>query len=712
MSGYERRKQRAAQQQRQQAQEGRELGDLPPIADPKRRRACAKSFRRHCETYHNATFALKWSKDHLRVIGQIEDAVLGGGLFATAMPRGSGKTSLAEVACEWAMINGYHSFVALIGSDEGAAAEMLESIKVELEINDLLADDYPEVCGPIRALEGIANRCRGQCYQGERTRIEWTAGSIVLPSLKPKGWLEDKAHRDFVRKDGWSLASGAILKVAGLTGGIRGMKHKRADGSSVRPTLVVPDDPQTDASARSPSQCATRERILAGAVLGLAGPGKKISGIMPCTVIAQGDMADSILDRDKHPEWNGTRTKMVYSFPTNEKLWDEYARLRAEGLKSEKGTAEATKFYRKNRREMDAGAVVAWPQRYNHDEISAIQHAMNLKLRDERAFFSEYQNEPIADADSRPDDLTPDQIMAKLNRHPRGTAPASVDRITAFLDVQKSLLYYTVVGWESGFGGNLLAYGTWPDQKRAYFTLRDAKNTIADVVKAPDLEGQIYAALEALTTELLGREWPRDDGVALKIERCLIDANWGESTEIIYKFVRRSQFSAVLTPSHGKYIGASTNPMRDWAKREGERVGLNWRLRNTDGRRSVRSVIFDANYWKSFLANRLAVPAGSRSSFSLYGDRSEAHRLIAEHICSEYRVRVEAKGSGRQVDEWKSRPNWPDNHWWDCLVGSAVAASMQGVALDEATVPAVAKPKRVSFAEMQRNKRQPPQAGA
>ncbi len=71
-----------------------------------------------------------------------------------------------------------------------------------------------------------------------------------------------------------SKASAAIIKVAGITGRIRGMKFKRSDGMTVRPSLVVLDDPQTDESARSLSQCATREGILAGAVLGLAGPGK------------------------------------------------------------------------------------------------------------------------------------------------------------------------------------------------------------------------------------------------------------------------------------------------------------------------------------------------------------------------------------------------------------------------------------------------------
>jgi len=46
------------------------------------------------------------------------------------------------------------------------------------------------------------------------------------------------------------------------------MKYKQAEGKSARPTLVVIDDPQTDQSARSLSQCARRGSILAGAILG------------------------------------------------------------------------------------------------------------------------------------------------------------------------------------------------------------------------------------------------------------------------------------------------------------------------------------------------------------------------------------------------------------------------------------------------------------
>ena len=248
------------------------------------------------------------------------------------------------------MLNGHREFVCLIGSDEGHAMDMLDSIKTELDGNDLLLEDFPEVVYPIQCLDGIANRCNGQLYQGQRTHIGWTAKEIVLPTMPG------------------SMASGAIIKVAGITGRIRGMKYKRTDGQTVRPSLVVLDDPQTDESARSLSQCATRESILAGAVLGLAGPGKKISGIMPCTVIRPGDMADNILGRDKHPEWNGERTKMVYRFPTNEKLWQRYGEIRAESLRQHGDIRLATEFYRRESGGDGRRRQVAWPERFNHDE--------------------------------------------------------------------------------------------------------------------------------------------------------------------------------------------------------------------------------------------------------------------------------------------------------------------------------------------------------
>jgi len=593
-------------------------------------------------------------------------------------------TTICECACIWAVLYGHRDFVCLIGSDEGHATDMLESIKMELDGSDFLLEDFPEVVYPIQCLDGIANRCSGQLYKGERTHIGWTAKEIVLPTISG------------------STASGAIIKVAGITGRIRGMKYKRADGKTVRPSLVVLDDPQTDESSRSLSQCATRESILAGAVLGLAGPGNKISGIMPCTVIRPGDMADNILSRDKHPEWNGERTKMVYSFPTNDALWQRYAEIRAESMRKGNAGDEATQFYSQNRVVMDEGAVIAWPERFNHDELSAIQHAMNLKLQDEAAFYAEYQNEPLAEDTADTDELDADEIAAKVNRLARGAVPIGCEHLTMFIDVQATLLFFVIAAWQDDFTGFVIDYGTYPDQKRAYFTLRDARVTLSAVTENAGLEGSIYAGLDALTGSYLGREWQRDDGTPLRIERCLVDANWGSSTDVVYQFCRQSAFPNAVMPSHGRFVGASSIPFSEYKRKPGERVGLNWRITNVQGKRAVRHVLFDTNYWKSFIHARIAMPMGDRGCLSLFGDRPEQHRLFAEHISAEYRVRTE--GRGRVVDEWKQRADHPDNHWFDCLVGCAVAASMQGAVLLGTDGLAPAKRERVSFAKMQKSK--------
>jgi hypothetical protein len=557
--------------------------------------------------------------------------------------------------------------------------DMLESIKTELDANELLLADYPEVCHPIQALDGIANRCAGQLCRGERTHIGWTAKYVVLPTLRLAAWLGDEMLREFVRDDGRSLASGAIVKVAGITGRIRGMKFKRPDGKSVRPSLVVLDDPQTDESARSVSQCRQRESILAGAVLGLAGPGHKISGIMPCTVIRPGDMADCILDRDKHPQWQGERTKMVYAFPVDTKLWDRYAELRAEGLRKEDGGAAATEFYGQHREAMDAGAIIAWPERFNHDELSAVQHAMNLKLQDEGAFFAEYQNEPLPEEVTDDEELTADQIAAKTNGLQRCLVPLGCQHLTMFVDVQQKLLFYVVCAWTDEFTGAVIDYGAYPDPQRAYFTLRDVTRTLTDAAPGTGLEGAVYAGLQALTEKCLAREWPREDGAAVRIDRCLIDANWGSSTDVVYQFCRQSQHAAMLMPSHGRFVGAASLPFSDYKRRPGDRLGLNWRVPSVAGKRAVRHVSFDTNFWKSFVHARLAVALGDKGCLSLFGNAPDRHRLLAAHLTAEYRVRTE--GRGRTVDEWKARPGQPDNHWFDGLVGCAVAASMQGALL-------------------------------
>jgi hypothetical protein len=679
---YEELKRRQAERNAEMVRTAQDIGEMPPVKDPDRKARASKDFRFFCETYFPEVFYLSWSADHLRVIEKIERAVLTGGLFALAMPRGSGKTVLCQAAVIWSALIGASPFICLVAASAERARDLLENIKTWLETNERLHEDFLEVTYPVRCLERITNRQKGQRYKDQPTRIDWTSDKVVLPTIEG------------------SKASGVVISSSGMKGSdIRGQNHARPDGSVVRPQLVLVDDPQTTESAWSPSQSQRREAILAGDVLGMAGPGKKIAGLMCCTVIRPGDMADNILDREKHPEWQGERTKLVYAFPTNEKLWARYAEIRADSLRNDGDASEATEFYRANRETMDAGAEVAWPQRHNEDELSAIQHAMNLKLRDEVAFYAEYQNEPLPTVDGE-EMLAAEQIAGKLNGYVRGTIPGSCHHLTMFIDVQAKLLFWMLCAWESDFTGYIIDYGAWPEQKRQYFTLRDARNTLARVAPNAGLEGQVYAGLEALTSVHLPRMYRREDGGEMKIDRCLIDANWGQSTDVVYQFCRQSPFAGIVLPSHGKYVGASSIPFAEYKRKRGDRIGHHWRIPCITGKRQTRHVLIDTNYWKTFTLARLAVAMGDLGCLSLYGRDEKAHRLLAEHLTSEYRVRTAAQG--RVVDEWKLHATRPDNHWLDCLVGCAVAASIQGAVLF-GTDPRemVAKP-RMKLSEMQR----------
>ena len=314
-----------------------------------------------------------------------------------------------------------------------------------------------------------------------------------------------------------------------------------------------------------------------------------------------------------------------------------------------------------------------------------LQHAMNLKFQDEAAFMSEYQNDPLPDDTADDSLLSVDEICAKINGLARRRVPLKCDRLTMFVDVQKALLFYVVIAWAEDFTGAVIDYGSWPDQHRHEYSLADANPSIQTLFPKAGFEGALYAALSALTDECLGREWEREDGAVLKIERALVDANWGQSTDVVYQFCRQSSHAGVILPSHGRYVGASSKPMTEYRKQQGDRLGFNWMIPNVAGKRAIRHVIYDTNYWKSFIHARLAVPVGDKGSLTLYGRIPGAHQLFAEHLTAEYRVKTQ--GRGRTVDEWKLKPQSHDNHFLDCVAGCAVCGSMLGASLPE-TLPA------------------------
>ncbi|MCC7409971.1 MAG: phage terminase large subunit family protein [Phycisphaeraceae bacterium] len=663
---YAEARRKQAERNRAATKAGQDIHPIPEIEDWERRCRCAESFREFCETYYPAAFHRDWSDDHLRVIDRIERAVRSGGLFAFAMPRGSGKTTLARCSALWAILYGYRPFVCLIGAADDRAKELLIPIKKHIVENPLLLADFPESVHPLRCLENSSKRQLQQHIQGRLTHVHWGQEKLVFPTIE-----EDHLPRT-LREQGLDLSpsAGSIITTTSLDANMRGQQHTRVDGSVIRPSLVLLDDPQTRQSAASPTQTRRRMELLNGDVLGMAGPGEQIAAVLTCTKIYDGDLADQVLDREKNPEWDGECTKLVYAFPTNDKLWEEYANIRRTG-----GHAAATAFYRRHREVMDAGAKVAWPARYDHKtEASAVQHAMNLRLKvGLEAFASEYQNEPVLEQ-LNDQVLTLEQVCQKVNGHPRRQIPISCTKLTMFIDVHDRLLFYCVCAWEEGFTGYVVDYGALPDQRRPVFTLATAPRTLARAFPGTGADGAIHAGLEKLVSTYVGREWQRGDGL-MKIDRLLVDMGYKPG---IVADVKRKVGGSAMVLAKGVGVRASRKPLSTYTHHPGEVHGHFWYIPNVRKTGEYPHVLVDVNYWKSFIHAGLATAEGDRGCISLFGHSGDEHELFAEHVAHS-ETWVEVQGLGRVVHEWSPRPTRPDNHWFDCLVGCAAAASMAGV---------------------------------
>lgn len=670
-----------------------DIGDIPPCKNPERRAACLANHALFCKTYFPQMFDMEWSKDHLRILPKTEVIVDAGGKKAIAMPRGSGKTVICLTTVLRAQLSGKHPFAFYIGATKKKQEEGMLWFKTVLLTNDLLLEDFPEVCYPIRRMNGEPRRCLGQTSNGVNTKIKWSPDKIFFPIIEN------------------SPLSGFCLAVSSMESAIRGGFIILPDGSMPRPSIAVVDDPQTDESAKSQgpnSQTEKRMGTIVRAIQGLAGPNGRISILIPCTVIEKGDLADQILDRKKHPDFYGERTRRLYSWPTNMKFWDKYREIREDCMRADEPPTEATEYYRarmctQGRRLddardcpncpnksncMDCGAVVDWAERMGNKpdmpvefaNISSLQDAMHSFYEyGQKGFASEFQNEPLT-PESEGKRLTPEIIVSRVSGRQWGEVPLDYPILTCGIDVQQYSIWYSVVAWKMNFTGHVVDYGIWPQQERRDVKKSDIEGSMSSLqAMYPNkgIEGTIQAGLEDLIPRLLARNFQKAGGFGLaRIGQMLVDSSaWPN----VIHAVKTSRGGAVMSPCRGEGIGAGGRPMASRKRKEGERwdpLG-HWYFPTVKGTREFPACVLDTNWWKSFVHSGFLTSPGDPGAITLFGNDPERHSLFASHITAEtYVTPISPKGI--PVDEWTLRPGRPDNEWLDTLVYSAVAASMMG----------------------------------
>lgn len=665
-----------------------ECGPIPPPEDPERRERYRFDLQGFAETYLPKMFVNKqgehrpWADFHIESFKLAQQTILDGGQLAEALPRGSAKTTIIAAAIIWAAVYGHCKFAVAVCATDGKAVDLLELVKIQFEVAPLLLADFPEVCIPVRHLERKTQKCKTQTVDGINTRIEWTEGVIVLPTVAG------------------SQASGFRFHSAGLTGsGIRGLLAPNADGQPLRPDIILIDDPQTDDSARSLLQCGGRLRLI-DTVMGMVGPGESLAVFACVTVIRAGDVADTLLN---NPDWTAIRYGILDKMPTKEQMvwWAQYRDIQLDSKNRRLGREPEIQFYRQNQAVMDGETKATWPARFNAKaEISGIQAAMNLFYKFPLTFDGEYMNEPKSLDESQIYRLDKQSVRERLTGLPRGVVPLGYDFITVGVDIQLRVLFYAVMAWKMDLTGSIIDYGYVPKQRRREFDLDNLEFTLQSQSGAIDanVDAAVSWGLMQFGAYLDQQTWLREDKLQIFPKTGQIDINFRASESAVGRFCRTSKWKSLFTPAMGQAMTKTKKRISEWKDHPGQnwpparqhRRECQWMETNPRDH-GCRERYFDTNHWKTFVNTALSLPLHSPGSISIFGESPEEHRQLSEHLTSHYPQEVTIDGIDQT--QWVQRPNTRDD-LLDCVIGCAVSASRHGARLSHVTsaLPAINEP--------------------
>jgi len=612
--------------------------------NPKRRKAALSDPDKFIQTYFKSRFYMAHAPHHKEMINAICHVSQYGGDQAISAPRGEGKTTVATVMMIYAILKQWVRFPVIIAQTGPHAERIFKDIKYQFENNLLLADDFPEICDPVRALAGAPQRANMQKHNGEQTRIAWKASSLVLPTIEGSPY------------------GGICMSYFGLDAAIRGLI---VNGN--RPDFVLIDDPETRESASSPHQIEIRSQSIDRDIAGLAGPTKRIARVMLCTIQNTFCLAYQYTDPKTKSSWSGKRFKMLNVFPDNEDLWEDYIILRKESQQSgDKEARAATQFYIDNRESMDLGAEVSNPMRLDQTklqdgwkvEISALQHCYNI-ISDYgmESFLSECQNNP-SEKDG-PDTLgiTAITVQKRMSGLEKGEWHPEHDVITVGLDLGKYLCHWVMIGWQGNCIGNVVDYGVLEIPGMASDTDR------------PAAEIALFNGLMRWRSEMLD--------VGKNLDMVLIDS--GEFTKTAYQFIREIGGSPFMV---SKGIASRNFQVGKLSK---ERIpGENW-FASYQKQEAIWLYMLDTDYWKQFVQERFLTPTFNEArhympaSLSVFSSTDrKTHLSYSHHIVAEERRDEFIPGKGiRRYWHQVSR----NNHYLDATYMACAAARMKGVQL-------------------------------
>jgi len=643
--------------------------DIPPPVDMARRESLEDDTPAWMRHYMPEAFADPFTEDQDEIIAAVDDVILNGGYKAIAAPRGDGKTTLVKGLIVKAICTGAIRFPVGIGATARQTEEtILAGVKDEFESNDQLMADYPEICAPIRALEGSAKRAAMQTHMdkdGEqrRTKFQWAGDGVVFPTVENLSWIDE------------SRASGLAFRTRGADAAIRGLLFRNR-----RPDFVLIDDPDTDESATSPLQTAKRCKVIRRGISQLGTGRRKIGVVMLTTISAIDSVSDIFTDPKREPAWNGKRYKALKTWPIREDMWEDYITIRRTYEPTEDGAkdraqAAATKFYGDNRAQMDDGSAVSNPYRFDpsRGQLSALQRCFDTIADDGReAFETECQNSPPIEEKQEESGITDLMVRSRLNARIKGMASRDSLGITIGIDVGKYACYYTTISWRPQAMGDVIDYGVIEVHN---------PNEIG-------IEKAITTALLSFRDDLTANPYVNEDGEPIAPRIAFIDAQY--QTDAVLSMCKAS--GTPYYPSHGYGTGhPGMKAFRVPPTGAGIVIGDHL-YSKIDIKHATREFHIDADHWKTWVHSRFMIDVGKPSSLALYGSDAKIHTVYSSHIVSETQVDEFIRGKGVKRS-WKKISR--ANHMFDSTSLACAAGSLIGINVVPQTVSTnVARHKR------------------
>jgi len=286
-------------------------------------------------------------------------------------PRGEAKsTLLTKIGPVWITVQGllqeatirneidwqgdipaFLDYIVFLGAELRMPTKLMEAVKMELTINNMLAMDFPEICGKTS---------------------KWKIGEFVTQN-------------------------GVKMEPFGADQAIRGTFHFAS-----RPKVLLGDDLITDKEAKSPTERENRFNWLEKSVDYLGPPDGSVKYFGVGTILNKDDPISRAKNTIGHTVHH---FKAIETLPSKMEFWEKCETLmrnddrRIELAMQKKGQEPETedlpsyKYYLKHKKQMDKGAVTSWPA------VRSLFWLMRQRAKNKRAFGTEMQGDARADED-------------------------------------------------------------------------------------------------------------------------------------------------------------------------------------------------------------------------------------------------------------------------------------------------------------------------